>query len=50
MLQYSLCYVLITQICIRENNFEEKICLNIFIITFETIEQWGHIQNKRYRF
>lgn len=27
MLQYSLCYVLITQICIRENNFEEKMHL-----------------------
>lgn len=41
MLQYSLCCVLIMQICKRENNVEEKMHLFKHFHNYnETVEQW----------
>lgn len=41
MLQYSLCCVLIMQLCKRENNVEEKMHLFKHFHNYnETVEQW----------
>lgn len=42
MLEYSLCCVLIMQICKRENNFEEKMHLFKHFHNYnETVEHWA---------